>query len=342
MAPSSKTLCLVSRIAGIAGPASFQRRLESGLARRGVAVTYDLDQGDYDAILVIGASRRSRSLSARRASGIPIVQRLDGMNWIHRRRWTGLRHFLRAEANNFLLRSTRSRLADVVVYQSEFVKTWWEHAHGAAPGKSAVIRNGVPLEIFTPSGLARPRPEGIRVVVLEGAIGGGYEIGLRWAEELSRGLAAKAGKEVQLAIAGRLRGRPPDAAEGPGVQVAWLGEVEPDSVPPLLRSGDLLFSADVHPACPNSVLEALACGLPVVAFDTGAIPEIVDRRCGAVVPYGGDPWKLERPDTAALEAGAVQVLESGDTLRQGARRRAEEAFGLERMVEEYLAVLGWG
>jgi glycosyltransferase involved in cell wall biosynthesis len=125
------------------------------------------------------------------------------------------------------------------------------------------------------------------------------------------------------------------------VTVDWLGEVPPGSVPALLRASDLLFSADVHPACPNSVIEALACGLPVVAFDTGAIGEIVDRESGAVVPYGGDAWKLQPPDLAALTIAAGAVLDGGVIFRRGARRRAEAAFGLDRMIDDYLAVLGW-
>lgn len=341
MPSTGKRLCLVHRITGVAGPASFQRRLESGLTRRGVDVTYDLEADPYDAILLIGASRQSRSLDQRRRRGIPIVQRLDGMNWIHRRRWTGLRHFLRAEANNLLLRTTRDRLADTVVYQSEFVRRWWEQAFGPAPGLSRVIHNGVPLDDFTPDGPIRPKPDGLRVVVLEGSIGGGYEVGLHWAADLCRKLGESTRNSVQLAIAGRQRGRAPDLKPEANVQVAWLGEVPPESVPGLLRSGDLMFSADVHPACPNSVLEALACGLPVVAFDTGALPEIVDSESGAVVPYGADPWRLDPPDTAALALAAHRVLGEGERMRRGARTRAERAFSLERMVDEYLAVLSW-
>jgi glycosyltransferase involved in cell wall biosynthesis len=106
------------------------------------------------------------------------------------------------------------------------------------------------------------------------------------------------------------------------------------------RSAHLLFSADVHPACPNSVIEALACGLPVVAFDTGSLVELVPPQAGRVVSYGGDPWKIEPPDIPALAEAAVQVLEDMPRYRQGARQRAEEAFGLDRMVEGYLVELG--
>jgi glycosyltransferase involved in cell wall biosynthesis len=341
-----KRLCLASRVSGIAGPASFQRRLAAGLEARGFAVSYGLSGDEVDAVLVTGGSRDLAGLRRAKRRGLPIVQRLDGMNWIHRRRRTGLRHTLRAEANNLLLRWVRSRLADTVVYQSDFVKRWWETSHGVAPGRSVVIRNGVPLDAFTPRGDREPVRAGSRLLVLEGAIGGGYEIGLTWAAELAAGLAAHGGARlpVELTIAGRKSRLPASfelAGSTPDIEIRWAGEAPPETVPTLLRSADLLFSADVNPACPNSVIEALACGLPVVAFDTGAIGEIVDRQSGAVVPYGGDPWKLERPDLEALTLAAGDVLNGGEVFRRGARQRAEASFGLDQMIDAYLAVLGW-
>jgi glycosyltransferase involved in cell wall biosynthesis len=83
----------------------------------------------------------------------------------------------------------------------------------------------------------------------------------------------------------------------------------------------------------------MACGLPVVAFDTGALPELVDNACGRLVPYGGDPWQLEKPDVASLAGAAVEVLSDLPRFRQAARERAESAFGLDAMVESYLDVL---
>jgi glycosyltransferase involved in cell wall biosynthesis len=347
MPTAPRRLCLVARITGAAGPASFQRRLAMGLEARGHTVSYGLDGEPCDAVLVIGGSRRLAALTRARRRGVLIIQRLDGMNWIHRRRPTGLRHFLRAEVNNLLMRWTRTHLADRVVYQSEFVRRWWEDRYGAAPGNSAVIRNGVPLEEYSPDGPRWAPPVGRRLLVLEGGIGGGYEIGLTWGAELAQRLASGARRgepptaAIELAIAGRRRGSNPIPQAAPGVELRWLGEVPADSVAALLRSSALLFSADLHPACPNSVIEALACGLPVVAFDTGAIGEIVDSASGAVVPYGGDPWKVEPPDLEALASAARAVLEGGDRFRRGARRRAEAEFGLERMIDDYLAVLGW-
>ncbi len=112
-----------------------------------------------------------------------------------------------------------------------------------------------------------------------------------------------------------------------------------EQIPALDRSAHLLYSADLNAACPNSVIEALACGLPVAAFATGALPELVTGDSGRLVPYGGDPWKLDKPDIPALAQAAAEILQDQARFRMAARQRAEEAFGLDTMVDRYLDVL---
>jgi glycosyltransferase involved in cell wall biosynthesis len=95
------------------------------------------------------------------------------------------------------------------------------------------------------------------------------------------------------------------------------------------------------PACPNSVVEALACGLPVVSFDTGALPELVFGDAGRIVPYGGDAWQLEPPDLEALAAAAAEVVRENRRFRRGARACAEAGLDVETMIDGYLSMLGW-
>ena len=58
--------------------------------------------------------------------------------------------------------------------------------------------------------------------------------------------------------------------------------MEPERIPAIDRSAHLLYSGDLNAACPNSVIEALACGLPVVASNVSVVPALI-RDCGEVV-----------------------------------------------------------
>ena len=335
-----KSICLITRISGIAGPASFQRRLSSGLVARGFEVNYRLDDPANRAALVIGGTRNLAALWRARKRGLRIVQRLNGMNWIHRRRPSGLKHALRAELNNRLLFLIRNWFADHVVYQSRFAQEWWERVYGLAPAPASVIHNAVPLEIYSPSGPQAPPKDRIRLLVVEGNLGGGYEIGLDWALQLALDLRADLQTPVELVLAGTAAdGVQQRLGDGQGVDLRWLGTVPPERIPALDRSAHLLFAADLHPACPNSVIEALACGLPVVSYRTGALPELVGPEAGRLADYGSDPWRLESPDAAALLRAARELLADLPRFRSGARARAEAAFGLEPMLEAYLNVL---
>jgi glycosyltransferase involved in cell wall biosynthesis len=336
-------LCLVPRIPGVAGPAGFQRRLAEELQRRGIAVAYDLDDPTCDAALVIGGTRQLAGLLGVRRRGIAVIQRLNGMNWIHRRRRTSLRHFLRAEVNNLLLRLIRDRIATGIVYQSEFARGWWERAYGVACAPASVVLNGVPLDVYSPQRKESRPAEHIRLLVVEANLDSGYDIGLEWAVGLARRLQGRAGRRVELTVAGRvpepLRRQVESSAR---TLVTWLGLVPPDAIPALDRSAHLLFASDVMPACPNSVVEALACGLPVVSFDTGALPELVLGNSGRIVPYGGDAWKLGPPDLDGLAEGALEVVQANAEYRNGARARAEAGLNVQTMMDGYLSALGWG
>jgi len=340
--PHSRRICFIPQIPGAAGPANFQRRLEGGLAARGIAVTYDPEDAPIDAVLVVGGTRRLGVLRRLHRKGIPIFQRLNGMNWLHRRRRTGLRHFMRAEVNNLLLRTIRDRFARGLIYQSAFARSWWERVYGAAPSRAVVIHNGVPLDLYQPQGAERP-PEGrTRLLVVEGNLAGGYEHGLEAAFALGARLQERLSSPVELAVAGHAPQSLRRAWEGrEGVPVRWLGSVSPGEIPAVDRGAHVLYAADLNPACPNSVIEALACGLPVVSFDTGALPELVTGESGRLARYGGDPWRLDPPDLAALTEVAVEVIGNQAKFRRGARARAEAGLGLDTMVEGYRRALGW-
>lgn len=331
---------------------SFQSKLAAGLARRGIEVCFDLKETPYTAVLVIGGTRQIAGLWNARRQAIRIVQRLDGMNWVHRvrlqkgRRKTSLRHFLRSEYGNFLLAAIRSCLAQQVVYQSHFSKEWWERKYGQTPVPSRVVYNGVDLDAYSPSGPHQRPGERFRLLLVEGSLMGGYEMGLDTAVQLAEAIAQRLPgalhprERLELMVVGRVsRAAQVYWEQRAQVNIHWAGLVSQAQIPALDRSAHLLFSADVNAACPNSVIEALACGLPVAAFATGALPELVTDETGKVVPYGSDPWRLEPPDVDGLARAALDIFMDQERFRTAARARAEAVFGLDEMVAGYLEAI---
>jgi glycosyltransferase involved in cell wall biosynthesis len=173
---------------------------------------------------------------------------------------------------------------------------------------------------------------------------GGYELGLESAvqlvENLNNNHLDRLGEPTYLMVAGRVSEEVKKQwVQKTNIPLEWAGLVPHERIPVLDRSAHLLYSSDINAACPNSVIEALACGLPVLAFDTGALPELVTADSGRIVPYGGDPWRLEQPDVPALAEAAVEILTNQPHFRSAARIRAEDAFGLDQMLDGYLQAL---
>jgi glycosyltransferase involved in cell wall biosynthesis len=250
----------------------------------------------------------------------------------------GPRYTVRAIYGNANVAYIRRRLADQVIYQSEFIKHWWEDWYKPARVPSTVIINGVDLARYTPHGL-HERPSGhYRLLVVEGSLAGGQNYGIYNAVSLANALSKK--HRMELMIVGRVDNRTKNNLKNQtAIRIQFMDTVAREHIPWLMRSSHLLYSAEINPPCPNSVIEALACGLPVAGFDTGSLSEIVQGDAGRLVPYGADPWKLKPPDIPSLANAVQEVLEEQPRFRNAARERAENAFDVEKMVDEYLKVL---
>ena len=332
-------VCIVPRVDGLAGVASFRLKFEDGLRSRGVDVTHNLTEPS-DVVLVLAGTRHLLPLWTARSHGQRIVQRLDGINWVHKKRNTGLKHYLRAEYGNFILSFIRSRIATNIIYQSEFSRTWWEDWYGKTRVSSSVIHNGVDLNVYSAGHDNIPSHPPYKLLLVEGSLGGGYEMGLDNAIRLTEILQQKHNLQVELMVVGKITDEhKTQVASKTNIPINWMGSVPRDRIPEIDRSAHLLFSADLNAACPNSVVEALACGLPVLSFDTGALKGLVPGDSGRVVPYGGNPWNIDPPDVNSLADAAIDILQDQPKFRKSAREQAETNLGLDGMVDKYLEVL---
>ncbi len=353
-----KRICIYPRVESMGGVGSFRIKFSEGLKARGIEVSHDLDDPHVDLVLLLAGTRNLSGLRRARQRGIPIIQRLDGINWVQRIRWTGFRYHIRAEYGNAALAFIRRAFADGVVYQSEFTHRWWEDWYGETRVPKTVIHNAVDLDVYSPviaseatrspsqtediassqKDARRVSPEKQRILLVEGSMAGGLDAGLRWGVELAETLSDFLSTE--LLVVGRVdERRKAEILANAKADVHFLGVVPRESIPDIDRSAQLYFSAEINPPCPNAVIEALACGTPVLGFDTGSLAELVPPSTGRTVPYGGDEWKLEQPDISALAKAAQEILTNQAEFSMGARKHAEENLGLDLMVDKYLAFM---
>jgi glycosyltransferase involved in cell wall biosynthesis len=207
-----------------------------------------------------------------------------------------------------------------------------ERAAGVAAGvgrpeQYRVIPNGVDLARFA----ATPSPVPGRVLMLGR-------------------LARQKRPELALCALARVRQRVPEAhlllaGGGPlrpeverlvgelglGDAVQFLGDRR--DVPELLREASCLLLASDWEACPYSVLEAMAAGVPVVATAVGGVPELVRNGETGLLAAAGDEAALAR----ALEA-VLGNAERASALGAAGRADAGARFAKARMVGELAAL----
>ncbi len=151
-----------------------------------------------------------------------------------------------------------------------------------------VIPNGVPLDFATRD---RPR-DGVLAIGTAARISPQKKL-----EELLDALRRADGRmpPYELSIAGGVERGAEDYArrlreDAAGLPVKFLGQLEDPSF--FYRGLDLFVMISEPAGCPNASLEAMACGLPVVATDVGgALEQIVDGVTGCLAPRG-DPSAL--------------------------------------------------
>ena len=308
------------------GPGSFQLRFEQALKSQGWDILYAGERQKTSLIMVIGGTRRIIWLLKMKLKGIPILFRLDGIAWLHRRKKVSLYIFLLAELRNLLTKFTHAFLADFIVYQSRFVESWWNMKGWRKRKRTKVIYNGVQDNTVEKQSEIKNK----RLVILEGNID--YS---PYAIQLLNDLAQILPKEILIEVYGSF-----ECEQNKNLfdkRINYHGHLERGKVNNIL-TGSVYLSLDINPACPNTVIEALSCGTPVVAFDTGSLKELVDHESGIIVSYGSDPWKLAYPDVSALESAILRIFDDYSMYSQKAESRYKNHFTFNLVMNNYLQV----
>ncbi|MFG1751384.1 glycosyltransferase [Streptosporangium sandarakinum] len=271
------------------------------------------------------------ALAAARDLGVPVVQTFHALGVV-KRRWQGPADTSppgRVAAETDIARRAHAIVATCRDEVSELLRM------GVGHERIAVVPCGVDLELFRPDGPVAPRGPAPRVLCV------GRMVPRKGLDTVVRALCRL--PDAELLIVG---GTPRDdeavrlaglaTACGLTGRVHLLGSVGRAEVPALMRSADALVTVPWYEPFGMVPVEAMACGVPVVAASVGGHLDTV-AGCGVLVPPR-DPRALSR---ALLDVLGRPELRA--SLAEAGRRRAVTRYGWPRVAARtesvYLDVL---
>ena len=233
-------------------------------------------------------------------------------------------------------------MADHVFYQSEFCRQCAHKYLGERTGQGEVLYNAVDTSTFVPT--TAPQ-DGLTLL-----LGGTQYQYYRFETALKTLLQVKEKyPDARLLVTGALSWHP-DPREathqanhlisqtGLSDSVELYGPYTQQEAPSLFQRAHMLLHTKYNDPCPGLVVEAMACGLPVVYSDSGGVPELVGNQAGVGIPAELN-WEQDLPPAPEQLAQAVLEIASNRTqYAEAARQRAVEKFDIKYWIKRYREV----
>ncbi len=189
----------------------------------------------------------------------------------------------------------------------------------------AVIYNGIDARLFTPKAST---DEVFNILCVARLI---ERKGIKYLIEAA-GQLIKNSKDVKLKLVGKgnIEAELRAYARRLGIEdrVEFMGQVAKADLPRIYNSAKVFVLPSLNEGMSNTILEAMACGLPIVSTNTGGALELVSDN-GFIIPLR---------DSKAIYDACIKLM-ADEALRQSLGRRSREmakAMGWQKIAQEYI------
>jgi glycosyltransferase involved in cell wall biosynthesis len=232
--------------------------------------------------------------------------------------------------------STWKRISPYIVTPSQWLADCVSRSSLLGDKRVAVIPNGIDLSLYRPIEKALARTllnlPVDKTLLLFGAVKPTQDPrkGFQLLQPALQILKTKSEKPLELAILGASS---LDKSIDLGFKTRCLGILKDDLTLALAYSAaDVFIAPSLQDNLPNTVLEALACGTPCVAFNIGGMPDLIDHQVNGFL---AKPYEVE-----SLADGIRWVMQADQAqhLSYKAREKAEKSFSLQLQASRYRAL----
>ena len=235
-------------------PVIFSKRLARELEKQKIKIVDRTQKHD-----ILLAVVHDELINESKKKGSKIVQRLDGIY-----------HYLDQDYNsmNKSIKKTYDE-SNSVIFQSEFSKKMIEKYFGDHRGNKFIIHNGVDENYFS-----KKRKNNKRIFLASA----------KWRPVKRLDSIVEGFKYADLNAELHILGEGAENKDG-DKRIKYFGEVRNGEVPFYVNNSDFFIHLSYIESCPNSVVEALVGGLPVICTSNGGTSELV-KGSGEIISEG--------------------------------------------------------
>lgn len=307
------------------GPGSFQKQLEAQLQAAGYKISHfkNFKFRKIENIIVFSSTKHIFFLFYQYLRGSNIILRLDGVNKKHKYKKVSIFYFIYSELDNFLSYFTAQFLATCIIFQSEYIlNDWYLKGFNAKRKKIKVILNGVDTNQFYPMNKNRYVD---KICVVEGSIDDMVAINILNKLEIECHVYGKIDKFYRDKVTNNF--------------VKFFGVYPRDKMAGILNDYKVFLMLEVNPPCPNSLIEAMSCGLIPVSFKSGSVSEIITCTEPFLIDYDGNPEKYEIPNMETLNQTINKALNSFEYTSHVYRNLVLDKMNINNISIQYLNLL---
>tara|TARA_B100001971_G_C18264848_1_gene590995 strand:+ start:3050 stop:4090 length:1041 start_codon:yes stop_codon:yes gene_type:complete len=317
---SSKIYIPFENYKGIGGPVTFMQNLKNEWEEAGLKRVSSKAKGKH---IFFPISYDINHLKRIRDGGGQVIQRLDGIYYPEK-------HGQKYKKLNQSIKEIYLNYSTHIIFQSEYSKNQCFKMFGEKTNYT-IIHNGAPTSYFFP--MTKKMNSKVKFITT------GNFRNLDMIEPVIKAFDEIASTyEFEFEVVGPV----PNPEILPLLERPYLKytkEINDKSVmAKILRSSDAFIYSHLNPPCPNSVIEASACGLPVIGFESGAMSELCKPNLDLLCHVSEDIFQsYEQFDYLRLKEKIIDFLKNPNPYIENAYRESS-SYSMKECARKYFEV----